>query len=221
MLRKLFDHTFIGDLFPRGGVVVDLGGNRGEFAREMRSLYDARVYVVEPVPELFNAIPKEKEVVGILAAVSGKNGEIEIFLPEGMCATMNSAAGGRSIIAKEYKYADLIADHKIEKIDLLKMDIECAEISLIESLLPEDFNKITQCAVEFHDFLYPELGPRVEELKKKFEDNGFYCIPFSLTTNGDVLFVKRGAIPFWKYAYLKYFARFWRGGIRKIKKILK
>ena len=219
MLREAYGHTFLDQLIPSGGTIVDLGGNHGDFARSMRSIYDAKVFIVEPVPELFHALPKDEKITNIQAAISGKNGEIEIFLPEDRCATVSSVVGGKSILAREYKYADMITDYKIEKIDLLKVDIECAEIPLIDSLVADDFKKLVQCAVEFHDFLYPELTPKVEELKKKFVANGFYCISFSLTTNGDVLFVRRDAISFWKYAYIKYLARFWRGVIRKIKKL--
>lgn len=218
MLREAYGHTFVDYLIPMGGTVVDLGGNHGDFTRSMRSIYDARVLIVEPVPELFNNLPKDEKITNVQAAISGKNGQIEIFLPEDRCATVRPVMGGKSITVREYKYSDLIADYKIEKIDLLKIDIECAEFSLIESLSADDFKKLIQCSVEFHDFLYFELKPKAEELKKKFEANGFYCISFSLTTNGDVLFIRRDMIPFLTYFYVKYVLRFWRGFLRKIKK---
>jgi FkbM family methyltransferase len=220
MLKEICGHTFFEEKISSGGVIVDLGGNYGDFTRAMRKFFDARVYTVEPVPALFEALPEGEKIVKIKAAISDKNGEVEIFLPEDRCATVNKNAGGVSIIAREYKYSDLISDNKIAKIDLLKMDIECAEISLLKSLKKEDFEKIDQLTVEFHDFLYPELRNEVEELKKKIQNNGFYCISFSLTTNGDVLFIKKNRLSFGIYLFVKYLLRFWRGALRRIKKML-
>lgn len=82
------------------------------------------------------------------------------------------------------------------------------------------FSKIKQLTVEFHDFLYPELKNQVEELKQKISSFGFYCIPFSLTTNGDVLFIRKVEISFAKYILVKYILRYIRGVIRKARKIL-
>ena len=82
---------------------------------------------------------------------------------------------------------------ELEKVDVLKLDIEGAELDVLESIPDSLLRKIDQITVEFHDFIpgYATLN-RIEQTRGRLEASGFLCCVVSLRTFGDVLFVDRG-----------------------------
>ena len=81
--------------------------------------------------------------------------------------------------------------HRLEWIDLLKIDIEGAEIELLEGLDKETFARIGEMTVEFHDFLRPSDRPRVAKVVAKIRDNGFYVVNFGWRHFTDVMCLNR------------------------------
>ena len=71
---------------------------------------------------------------------------------------------------------DIFRLFKIQKIDLLKVDIEGAELDLFENFSQYDSERISQIVVEFHDFLDPALRKRVEQCIKKLQGLGYVFI---------------------------------------------
>ena len=61
---------------------------------------------------------------------------------------------------------DIFSLYRIEKIDLLKVDIEGEEWNLFESFSKHDFVRIKQISVEFHDLLDPALREKSERCIK-------------------------------------------------------
>lgn len=222
MLKKICGHTFFGEKLNKSSVVVDLGANHGEFSEAIQKRIGCSVYAIEPVPELFNTLPKNSKIYNMQGVIAASSGLKKLFIPEDRCATLHLLVDvpAREIEVPGYTFHEFVAMHKIESVDLLKIDIEGEEISLLEGFQADDFAKIKQCTVEFHDFLYPQLKPKVESIKNKFISEGFYCIPFSLN-NGDVLFIKKSELSSFYYVWQKYFWKYVRGFFRKIKKIIR
>ncbi len=220
MLKKICGHTFIGDKLRKDSIVVDLGANKGEFTEKISKKYRCAVYAIEPIPELFTAIKKTENVVAMQGAITGKD-EIEtIYVPEDRCATLlRGGPSERAIEVQGYTIGRFLSINGIGNIDLMKVDIEGAEIDLFKALSKDDLQKIVQCTVEFHDFLYPDLKDEVEEMKKKLVSAGFYCIPFSLN-NGDVLFVRRDRLSFARFIFLRFVWRYVKGIGRRIVTLL-
>lgn len=146
--------------------------------------------------------------------------EIEIFIPEKQCATIYDKNFENKLICRGITLEKFLKENNIYKIDLLKVDIEGAEIEMFETSPGEILKSINQITVEFHDFLWPELKPRVEKIKKRLIKLGFYCIPFSIKNNGDVLFIKRSLISYSKYLFLKYIWRYVLGFKRVVIRII-
>lgn len=218
-LINFSDHTFIEHL-DKSSIVLDLGGNEGQFAKMISNNFESKVLVFEPVSELFEKIEESESVKKFSKAVMPNSGEhVKINLSDGQCATAYGETD-RSIIAESISIEDILLNEKIDRVSLLKMDIEGPEVPILENIKPEVLVKIDQITVEFHDFLWPELKPRVEAVKKRIKNLGYYCIPFSLTNNGDVLFIKKEILSFWNYFFLKFFYRFAKGVVRKIKKTI-
>jgi FkbM family methyltransferase len=217
---NLCDHTFLPGLLT-DGVVLDLGANHGEFSEKMFKIFNKECLALEPVPSLFKKLPAVSGVKWINSALADRDGTLKIFLHSDRCASfMDAGQPNQSFIeVQAISLPTLLVKENISNIDLLKMDIEGEEVPILEKIKFEDLLHTNQITIEFHDFLYPELKTRVEAIKIKLESFGFYCIPFSLTNNGDVLFVKKERISWKYYFFLKFFWRYILGGIRKFRKI--
>ncbi len=220
-LTKICEHTFLPNLLANG-VVLDLGANQGEFSTEIVKSFGKRCVALEPVPDLFGKLPVINGVKWIKAALADQDGILKIFLHTDRCASFMDA--GRSnqpfIEARAISLPTLFVEENIREIDLLKIDIEGEEVPILEKIKLEDLVCVNQITIEFHDFLYSDLKPRVEAIKSKLENFGFYCIPFSLTNNGDVLFIRKNKISYVRYLGLKFFWRYILGLIRRVKKLL-
>ncbi len=215
--RKLL-HTFISDFIKPNSVVIDLGANDGEFSEYTANNFNADVYAIEPVPELFNSISASPRIKKFPYCISNSNKLCQLKLPDSQCATLYNKVGQneKTIIVEGITLKIFLEKNNIIHISLLKVDIEGAEVEMFENLDDDIFNKIDQITVEFHDFLWPELKSKVENIKRRLSQRGFYCVRFTFSNNGDVLFIKQNLISLSSYLYLKYFIKY----IMKLKSIL-
>lgn len=62
----------------------------------------------------------------------------------------------------------IVAEEGVERIDLLKVDVEKSEAEVLAGIAPGDWPKIRQAVVEVHD-----LGERVREMSELFRAQGF------------------------------------------------
>jgi len=108
----------------------------------------------------------------------------------------------------------------VGRIDLLKMDIEGAEIELFEACSDDELQAVMQITVEFHEFLYPEQAEAVARIKERMRRLGFWVLPFSLD-NTNVLFLNRktgvGAV---EVAFLRSFVRYGKGILRRGRRMI-
>ena len=106
-----------------------------------------------------------------------------------------------------------------EHIDLLKLDIEGAEIDMFDNTTDQDLRSATQITTEFHDFIYPEQGAAVARIRERMSDIGFWVLPFSLD-NTDVLFLnKNSGVSSTEVAYLRSFVRYGKGIVRRLRRV--
>ena len=189
---RMSDHTFLADHLTAESVVVDLGAHRGEFAPAVHSAFGCPVVTVEPVPELAGHLRTLRLGPVHQAAVGGPDGAT-LHLFAHRCASLyHTGADPRASAATIPVVRLTLRDLCDARIQLLKVDIEGAELDLFEEMTAEDYSRIDQITVEFHDFLYPETRPRVLAAMARIESHGFVHIAFSLD-HTDVLFVNREA----------------------------
>jgi len=212
-------HTFLSDFLNNESVVFDLGANEGEFSDYIAKNFGCSVFAVEPIPALFKKIETNNLIKKFQYCINGDGRECELYLEPEKCATAYKVKSGKKIKAEGKTLKQFLDEAEVSHIDLLKIDIEGAEVELFESIEEETLQKIDQITVEFHDFLWSELHGRVEAIKKSLSKRGFYSIPFSLRTNGDVLFVKRGLIKKTTYWFLKYVLRYIMRVSRKLNRL--
>lgn len=222
-VMEICGHTFIADFIDSNSMVVDLGANDGIFTEKIYSTFGCSIFAVEPVPQLFSKIKADEKVKKFNYCIAGKNEPIKLNTWPNKCASIYQHDDGtqnQSIVVHGMTFDYFLKAHNIKNIDLLKVDIEGAEIELFSSLSTEHLRVIKQITIEFHDFMWEDMHDQVELIKLKMISNGFYCIPFSLN-NGNVLFVRAEMIANSRYKRMTYFYLNFLKYMQGLRRILK
>lgn len=103
-----------------------------------------------------------------------------------------------SVACPGITFESFVKANNIDRIGLLKVDIEGSEEHLFDFTSDDLLRKINQISVEFHDFVPGAISTKkVEQIIKRLGFLGFYCIPFSYMhprkLYSDVLFIQRRA----------------------------
>jgi FkbM family methyltransferase len=64
--------------------------------------------------------------------------------------------------------SQVIREHSLERIDLLKIDVEGSEVDVLDGLQPEDWPRVRQMVVEVHD-----VRDRAHRLEEQLRQRGF------------------------------------------------
>jgi amino acid adenylation domain-containing protein/FkbM family methyltransferase len=75
---------------------------------------------------------------------------------------------GEEVECRLERLSEIIAEQKIERIDLLKLDVEKSEWDVLEGIEAEDWKKIRQVVVEVHD-----LEGRLDRMQQLLAEQGF------------------------------------------------
>lgn len=207
VFREIFMEDFYNaQLFfkalPPKPFIVDIGANGGLFTFFMASkIPDARFLCCEPMAENIRNFSNnialnpglEKSIILVPNAVTGSyNGPIDIFFDE---VNKDSVASSlfsefdaankakRTIEAKAFK--DILAENKVEKIDLLKLDCEGSEYAILYESPAELWNNIQMLLIESHEMdneqrntnaLCQFLETKGYRISKYLASNGCYSV---------------------------------------------
>lgn len=215
MVDRCCVHSYLPDAIRRDGVVFDLGANRGDFARAMVDRFDCTVHAMEPVPAFHRTL---RDIPGVQVhpyCLAPSGGEVVLHVPEDGDATLYPEE--RSILSKisvpGMTLQQFFEQQANREVDLVKLDVEGAELPVLEETPSTVLLQMRQITVEFHDWQHPETSERVANVKRRLRRIGFYCICFS-GNNGDVLFVRRDQMNWVQYLYLAFLVRNLRGARR-------
>ncbi|TYC50015.1 FkbM family methyltransferase [Rhodobacterales bacterium] len=167
-----------------GMVCIDLGANVGEFS-EMMAARASRVIAFEPDPWSLQRLVERVgglENVEIVEAAAGlEDGSITLYRHEDFDADPLINSQSSSVIASK-KNVSADGGHVVtqvnflrflreldEDIGILKIDIEGAEVDLLESLFanPKLFRRIRYVFAETHEKKIPGHRERVRALREK------------------------------------------------------
>ena len=179
--KKEFERV-IASLGPND-IAIDLGANIGEFTKPMAKT-GARVYAFEPDPhaaELLRKAVKGHENVTIIEAAAGdRNGSSMLYRSarfdtspdrltksSSLFADKKNVDGAKGIEIKIRDFVEFINELD-GKIALIKIDVEGAEVPLLEKLLNAEARKrIGHVFVETHERDIPAIAARTRALRQK------------------------------------------------------
>lgn len=174
-------------LLKPGDIVLDCGANVGDVSAPLAET-GAEVHAFEPDPYAFGKLSKRLEsaenVTLYNAAVGSHAGTVQLMRasnfddnPKGGSVKSTIVPGGRNIneqadqthSVEMLSLPDVISDLTANggRIAFLKMDIEGAELDLLEKMLEYDlFAQIDLTVAETHERKFRELRPRFKALRK-------------------------------------------------------
>lgn len=177
------------------GKVIDLGMNNGDFAKVMRDRYGCSVWGIEANSSLADATSNVTGIPCKNAVISGADGSVEFFInpTNSEASKIVTFRSVDTLVMPCVSLSTFFREVEADEVDLLKVDIEGAELDLIEKTDPDDLLRCAQITIEFHAFCFPEQTPRVESAITKLSKLGFYHVDFSIRRT-DVLFINNRMI---------------------------
>jgi FkbM family methyltransferase len=182
-------------LVEKSDVIFDIGANTGVFSLIAKSLNpQSQVYAFEPVRRVFEKLAdnnrlNDYDIVCFDDAISNTDGTATIYdTPTehvySVTVNKNLSAQGAEVIPTEIKVKrldSLIEEMKIEKIDLMKIDVETHEPEVLEGfgkyldkfkptmlieVLNDEVGEKIEAIVEGKDYLYFNLDEKSDSIRK-------------------------------------------------------
>jgi FkbM family methyltransferase len=167
--------------------VVDLGANAGMSVLWFKARFPAaRVIAVEPHPETFARLQANTGhldgVELVQAAVSDRDGSLELHVgADSWGAGMHAARGTTGTISVRALTLDrLLDEHGLDEVDVLKVDIEGAEVGVLRTTRALD--RVRTMVFEFHQ---EHTDVRLRDLLDELE--GFDVVAFKGDSAGHPL----------------------------------
>lgn len=192
-VNKVYD-DFLNKIYVE--TVLDLGANQGLFTYLMVTRGAEKIYAVEAVKKCCDNMRKmfkdNDNVIIINKAVSDYNSQVKIFVNKAnttvSCRDIdkckkhlpNSIDGYEEFFVDGITINELIKQQRIDKIDLMKVDIEGDEYLLFDTITYKNLSRIENMIIEYHHNYNNELDLILNRLK----EHNFYYFEFIADQNG-------------------------------------
>jgi len=213
-------HTVLASAVPKGiCVVFDCGANRGDFSTWAASEFDGTVYAFEADPEIASGFTAGEDVKVFNVAVAGHDGNVILRRARRHCSStvFNREAIDNDTLAVPARTLESICqEYHISRVNLLKLDIEGAELEVLENASPSFLASVDQITCEFHDFLDSSHRPRIRAVLSRMKRAGFFVRSMSFWTYGDVLMLNKGVIDCGLSLRFRLLAHKYSVGVRRV-----
>ena len=194
-------HSFMPAPLDRSSTVIDLGAHRGEFSRQIIDRFGCRCVAVEANPSLLDKVRAANGVEPLWGAITDRDGSSIFYLsdnPEASTLSNESTElNGRRINVPTFTLESILRNLGISHVQLLKVDIEGAEIPFLLSVPEQITRLIDQITVEFHDFCGLVSADQIQNVRARLASLNFEEINFGTGDrawiNTNCLFVRRDA----------------------------
>lgn len=191
-LRRVRGHTICTLGLGPTSVVVDAGAHRGEFSDSLMRRFGCEPHLIEAHPSLARELAARFSSV-IPAALAAEAGFTQFFEdrnPEAGNIVCRNDPVGEPVTVPAATLSGIMQQLRLAHIDLLKLDVEGSEFDILLQTEAAVLRRISQISVEFHDFLSrPSYQGLYVKVRARLEALGFVCVPISIRTHGDVLFL--------------------------------
>lgn len=160
--------------FPTLGkdsVVFDVGGHVGQWASEVYCRYSSQVFVFEPiadhVAELNRRFSPNPSIRVEPFGLSGESKTISISCEGVESSAFKTQQASKNIEVQLVDVKSYCDEKLIERIDLMKINIEGGEYELLDRIVDSGLIKrIGILHIQFHDFV-PKANQLVETIREK------------------------------------------------------
>jgi FkbM family methyltransferase len=168
------------DSVDRESIVYTFGaGTNISFDTELCRKFELKVFIFDPTPKSIHYVLEQKlseDYIFEATGIADYTGSAKFYLPlnpDYVSATIEKQSDSQSIVeVKVERLAEIMSRNRHEKIDILKMDIEGAEYSVIDDILKSGIN-VQQLLVEFHH-RFPNYGiKKTRQTIQKLRNAGF------------------------------------------------
>ena len=145
LIRPAEAEAVVTNFCPPGGIAIDLGANFGEWSLQMARAVGrtGHVYAFEPSPNIAEALRKTLSINGqtqttvIEAAAGAHTGNASFTVNadhSGKSGILTGANGSpsRDITVKMHSLDDFVRQHKLARLDFIKIDVEGHETDVLE-----------------------------------------------------------------------------------------
>jgi FkbM family methyltransferase len=176
---KLHEYRIADDVIRQAVYpIVDVGAHAGFFSMHARSLNKkVKIFAVEPEPENIRALEqhvRENNITGVTVVkaalgLSSGSGKL-IVTPDSHNHRLALGFEDQKTLVPVtvLSFADLLAQHKITKVSLLKMDIEGGEYDVFAGMSRADFAMVNYVILEYHEGREKSI-----EIEQQLRENGF------------------------------------------------
>lgn len=163
-------------------VVIDIGANVGLFTKYMLCKNAKKVFCYEPNKLAFYSLSKNymnnNSVSLNNLAVSTNNDKLRLYLdPNNTLVSSAKRNTFNFYDVDSITLKQIFIQNNIDKVDLIKIDIEGMEYDLVEHMDDEIFDKVNSFIIEYHDIESMDKYTGVKKLSEKLEEKG-YSIKF-------------------------------------------
>ena len=161
-------------------IVFDVGGYKGEWSQQIAERYNPYIHIFEPVPQFFHLITsKFSQNLKISTYNFGLFGEN---------TTAPISIGGESssiykLTNEEVEISlmdidDFLIRNGIQQIDLIKINIEGAEYSLLQRMINQRIvERCQDIQVQFHKF-YPRAVELRDEIRSSLQSTHYLTFDY-------------------------------------------
>lgn len=161
-------------------IVMDIGASLGSFSLASAQ-QGARVLAFEPAPASFEILSRNIQLNGRGEQISphqqcvgGKAGKRDFFISKLSPLSSFHAREGEKIVVDGTTLEKIFADHRLPRLDVLKLDCEGAEYEILYRTPAETLKKIREIRLEYH--LIPGKRTNPEDLTEFLLRQGFALV---------------------------------------------
>ncbi len=163
-------------------VIIDVGGFVGDFSLYAAKRLNARrVIVCEPSPRNWTLLLKNIEINGFQdriepvnkAVTAGGDLLMSVDAPDESQSTVSAyfERGYKLTPIPGISIAQLLQDHSVESVDLLKIDCEGGEFEILENMESDVYRRIRNIVFEYHQV--EGLWEKLDRAKQRLRDEGY------------------------------------------------
>ena len=142
-------------------IVFDLGGFKGKYAEQIHKKYKSNIYIFEPLPRFITLIKENfqgNDKVRVFDyGIGGKTEDLNLVISEDASYLISpreveNTEGMEIETVKIKSFKDAYDETGVDKIDLIKINVEGAEYEIMQNIFDNDLvSKIDNFQIQFHN----------------------------------------------------------------------